>query len=330
MRTMGSKRSIVARVAPWVKLGNSCLDIFKLIGLVFVGTLGMCYVPNALDDARLRESVYSLIASNLESLTSYKYCAKRDVSIAGLSYLLRSKALDDEKGKQLLSNICYIILGDYEYSGNASGIMRALKDSGVEVDKHARFLSRSALVVDDVDIKGGLSLNAVNCCKGVVDDSARHYNINQIAMQIKAALVHYNRIVYVLKNRTSSVGESANHRHINALVEKLSLAVLFQNSVVVVDDTPKWIGECEVRFYHESDKNFSVVVLDIVNSVLKASEVEKGACGLKDYSLNIQGRIMPEGAVEVTVPMPAPLEPCECWCQHPPWNPEMLAQCGQR
>lgn len=280
------------------------IELLKLVGAAGLFLFGIFYVPSALEDTKLKQSVCETIISNMEVLTLQDGNMKRDVSIYGLWYTLKSRALDNDDGKMLFDNLCYSILGDYNHAGDASGIMRALKWSDVDTAPHAEKLSRFALVIDGVDVHGGIDAWVTDASKSCENVKIRVSNLREISQHIKAALVHYSRIIYILKNRSNVVGQRVGQEEVSDLVRKLKRAVVFRNVAVVVDDTPKWIDRCEIRFYYEKDREFSEGIGRAVGAVLQHATGSDVLCVVNDYTLNSQGLLLPPGVVEVTVPYP--------------------------
>lgn len=280
------------------------LEVAKVVGMAVVSILGMCTVPNVLEEAKLRDSVYSTIVKNIEALTAGGNCTRRDLTVAGLGYVLSSKALDGKDGRNMLNNACYTILSDYEYSGDAKGIMKALVDNGINTERHAAMLSRSALTMDFVDVLGGLRLKTENTLNRHESMDTRHENLNQIALHIKAALLHYERIIYVLKNRTPLNHDEAHKRIMDRVVNNVRDYVFGGNVAVIVDDTPFWIQRCEVRVYGTVDMEFAKGLLKTVNDGLLRAGQPEAACAVRDYTMNVQGKLFTERVLEVTIPVP--------------------------
>lgn len=132
------------------------LDILRPAGVLLLGLLGTFYVPSALERAKLRQSVYATINESMENLTSRNSASKRDVTISGLNYMLNSPELGRSGGGNLLGDICCAILNDYEYAGDARGVMNVLKKNGVPMEKYAHRLSKYAVVIDKDDMRGGI------------------------------------------------------------------------------------------------------------------------------------------------------------------------------
>lgn len=285
------------------------IEIVKALGALVVAGIGIFYIPSALEDARLKQSIYSSIVQSVDTLTTRTDISKRDIAVSGMDYMLKSRVLNNAEGKRLFENICCSILHDYQYAGDARRIMKMLQDNSIDIASHAFALSKYAAVVDDVDVLGGIDINKESACSKRM--KSRRGNIFEISQHIGAAMIHYDNIVYILKNRSTVHRFWKEQRYIMDLKNRMSWLLRWKNAVVHVDDTPKWITTCQVRFYHDDDRSFACKLVGVVDQFMKKNTYYDGGCQLVDCALSMQGKMLPKGVVEITLPWPYRASPCE-------------------
>lgn len=301
---MSDETQPVGKITLLLRFLREYADVFRMIGVFLLLLLGFWRVPSALEDAKLKQAVHSSIITSIDSLADCEKKTKRDVAVYALDYLLKSRALDSCYGDSLIENVCCAVLQDYRNAGDASGIMRMLKNKKINIERYANRLAQSALTLDDIDIRGGMDFGVVYDCDERV--SVKASNIDEIAGHIAGARVHCDKIVYILKNRTEGVDAKYIKYIADVLNKRIAWSVFAGEVRIQVDDTPRWITHAEVRFYHDTDRKMAFLLQQAVRDVFEEGHGGKrGVCALKDYSQNIQGKKLPEGVLEIAVPLPS-------------------------